>query len=112
MEVPNRERAVDEINVFEPCPFSKSVEGNEPGVHGGVTPRCAFVGGVLLEVDRNMMGGPGRNHHETMERLRRFFSLEMASFDQRRCFIRWRSAHVARHKLEAPGEHGEALSFV
>ena len=55
MEVPNRERAVDEMNVFEPCSFSKFVEGNELGEHGGVTPRCAFVGGVLLEVDRHMM---------------------------------------------------------
>ena len=63
MEVQNRERAVDEMNVFEPCFFSKFAEGNEPGEHGGVTPRCSSVGVVLLEVDCHMMGGTGRNHH-------------------------------------------------
>ena len=73
MEVPNRERAVDERNVFEPCLFSKFAEGNEPGEQGGVIPRGSSVGGVLLEVDCHMMGGPGRNHHGTMERLRRIF---------------------------------------
>ena len=36
----------------------------------------------------------------------------MALFGQRQFFILWWSAHVARHTLEAPGEHGEALSFV
>ena len=63
------------MNVFELCLFSKFVEGNEPGVHGGVTPRGSSVGGVLLEVYCHVMGGPGRNHHETMERLRRIFSV-------------------------------------
>ena len=46
------------MNVFEPCPFSKFAEGNERGVHGGVT--------VLLDVDGHMMGV--RNYYETMER--------------------------------------------
>ena len=50
MEVQNRERAVDEMNVFEPCLFSKFAEGNEPGEHGGVTPRCLSVGVVLWTV--------------------------------------------------------------
>ena len=29
-----------------------------------------FVGRVLLEVDDHLMGGPGKAHHESMERLR------------------------------------------
>ena len=29
-----------------------------------------FVGSVLLEVDDHLMGGPGKAHHESMERLR------------------------------------------
>ena len=72
MEVPNRERAVDEMNVFEPCPFSKFVEGNEPG-DGGVTPRCAFVGGVLLEVDGHVMGGLGPTTTKPWSGYREFF---------------------------------------
>ena len=30
----------------------------------------SFVGGVLLEVDNHLMGGPGHAHHNNMERLR------------------------------------------
>ena len=29
-----------------------------------------FVGCVLLEMDHHLMGGPGKAHHESMERLR------------------------------------------
>ena len=76
MEVPNRERAVDEMNVFEPCPFSKFVVGNEPGEHGGVTPRCAFVGGVLLEVDGHVMGGLGPTTTKPWSGYGDFFSLK------------------------------------
>ena len=103
MDVPNCERAVDEMNVFEPCLFSKFAEGNGPGEHGGVTPRGSSVGGVLLEVYCHVMGGLGRNHHETVERLRRFFSLEMASFDQRRCFIRWRVGTCRKIQIGSSG---------
>ena len=38
------------LNVSEPCLFSKFAEGNEPGEHGGVTPRCSSVGVVLWTV--------------------------------------------------------------
>ena len=36
----------------------------------GVISRDSFDGGVLLEVDGHVMGGPGLNHRESMERLR------------------------------------------
>ena len=58
------------------------------------------------------MGSPGLNHRASMERFRRNLKFcEMAWFDQRRCFIRWWSARVARHELEVPSGHDEALSL-
>ena len=49
------------MNVYERCLFSKFVVREEPAVD---------VGCVLLEVDDHPMGGPGKAHHESMERLR------------------------------------------
>ena len=59
-----------EMNVYEPCLFSKFGVLEEPAVHGGSIARGEFVGCVLLEVDDHLMGGPGKAHHESMERLR------------------------------------------
>ena len=42
----------------------------EPAVDGGSIAPGEFVGCVLLEVDDHPMGGPGKAHHESMERLR------------------------------------------
>ena len=59
-----------EMNVFEPCLFSKFAVREEPAVDGGSIAPGEFVGCVLLEVDDHLMGGPGKAHHESMERLR------------------------------------------
>ena len=47
-----------EMNVFEPCLFSKSAVREEPAVDGGSIAPGEFVGCVLLEVDHHLMGGP------------------------------------------------------
>ena len=47
-----------EMNVYEPCLFSKFAASGE------------YVGCMLLEVDDHLIGGPGKAHHESMERLR------------------------------------------
>ena len=59
-----------EMNVYEPCFFSKFAVREEPAVDGGSFAPGEFVGCVLLEVDDHLMGGPGKAHHENMERLR------------------------------------------
>ena len=59
-----------EINVYEPCLFSKFAVREEPAVNGGSIAPGEFVGCVLLEVYDHLMGGPGKAHHESMERLR------------------------------------------
>ena len=59
-----------EMNVYEPCLFSEFAVREEPAVDGGWIAPGEFVGGVLLEVDDHLMGGPGKAHHESMERLR------------------------------------------
>ena len=59
-----------EMNVNEPCLFSKFAVREEPAVDGGSIAPGEFVGCVSLEVDDHLMGGPGKAHHESMERLR------------------------------------------
>ena len=59
-----------EMNTYEPCLFSKYAVREEPAVDGGTIVLGEFVGCVLLEVDDHLMCGPGRAHHESMERLR------------------------------------------
>ena len=59
-----------EMNVYEPCLFSKFAVREEPAVDGGSIAPGEFVGCVLLEVDDHLMGGPGKAHHESMARLR------------------------------------------
>ena len=59
-----------EMNENEPCLFSKFAVREEPAVDGGSIAPGEFVGCVLLEVDDHLMGGPGKAHHESMERLR------------------------------------------
>ena len=59
-----------EEGLYEPCLFSKYAVKEEPAVDGGSIAPGEFVGYVLLEVDDHLMGGPGRAHHESMERLR------------------------------------------
>ena len=58
------------MNKYEPCLFSKFAVREEPAVDGGTIAPGEFVGCVLLEVDDHLMGGPGKAHHESMERLR------------------------------------------
>ena len=58
------------MNDFELCLFSKFALREEPAVDGGSIAPGEFVGCVLLEVDDHLMGGPGKAHHESMERLR------------------------------------------
>ena len=41
----------------------------EPAVDGGSIAPGEFVGCVLLVVDDHQMGGPGKAHHESTERL-------------------------------------------
>ena len=55
---------------FEPCLFRKFAVREEPAADGGSIAPGEFVGCVLLEVDDHLMGGPGKAHHESMERLR------------------------------------------
>ena len=57
------------MNIHEPCLFSKFAVREEPAVDGGSIAPGEFVGCVLLEVDDHLMGGPGKAHHESMERL-------------------------------------------
>ena len=57
------------MNVCEPCLFSKFGVREETAVDGGTIAPGEFVGCVLLEVDDHLMGGPGKAHHESMERL-------------------------------------------
>ena len=59
-----------EMNVSEPCFFSKFAVSEEPAVDGGSIAPGEFVGCVLFEVGDHLMGGPGKAHHESMERLR------------------------------------------
>ena len=58
------------MNVYEPCLFSKFAVREEPAVDGGSIAPGEFVGCVFVEVDDHLMGGPGKAHHESMERLR------------------------------------------
>ena len=64
-----------EMNVYGPCLFSKFAVREEPAVDGGSIAPGEFVGCVLLEVDDHLMGGPGKAHYDSMERLRRGSSL-------------------------------------
>ena len=57
------------MNVYGPCLFSKFAVREEPAVDGGSIVPGEFVGCVSSEVDDHFIGGPGRAHHESMERL-------------------------------------------
>ena len=59
-----------EMNVYEPCLFIKFAVREEPAVDGCSVAPGEFVGCVLLAVDDHLVGGPGKAHHESMERLR------------------------------------------
>ena len=59
-----------EMISHEPWLFSKFAFHEEPAVDGGTIVPGELVGCVLLEVDDHLLGGPGRAHHESMERLR------------------------------------------
>ena len=50
-----------EMNVCEPCLFSKFAVHEEPADDGGSIAPGEFVGCVLLEVDDHLMGGPGKH---------------------------------------------------
>ena len=60
-----------EMNIYEPCLFSKFAVREEPTVDGGTIAPGEFVGCVVLEVDDHLMGGPRNAHHDSLERLRR-----------------------------------------
>ena len=59
-----------EMNVYEPCLFSKFAKEGELGFHGNTSVQDSLVGGALLEVDDHLMRGPGLAHHLSKERLR------------------------------------------
>ena len=82
-----------ENNVYEPCLFSTFAKEYETGVHGDTIARDTFVGGVLLEVDDHLMGGPGLSHHVSMERLRGNFK-----------FGKW---HRSRQVHREEGQQGQ-----
>ena len=65
-----------EMNVCEPCLFSKFAVREERAVDGGSVAPGELVGCVLLEGDDRLMGGPGTAHHESMERLRQKINFE------------------------------------
>ena len=50
-----------EMNVYQPCLFSKFAVREEPAVDGGSIAPGEFVGCVLLEVDDHLMGGLERH---------------------------------------------------
>ena len=54
-----------EMNVYEPCLFSKFAVRGEPAVDGGSIAPGEFVGCVFLEVDDHLMSGPRKAHHES-----------------------------------------------
>ena len=55
---------------YEPCLCSKFAVREEVAVDGGTMAPEEFVGCVVLEVGDHLMGGPGKAHHDSMERLR------------------------------------------
>ena len=57
------------MNENERCLFSKFAVHEEPAVDEGSIAPGEFVGCMLLEVDDHLMGGHGKAHHESMERL-------------------------------------------
>ena len=59
-----------EMNIYEPCLFSKFAVREEKAVDEGSIAPGELVGCVLLEVDDHLMGGPGKAPHESMETLR------------------------------------------
>ena len=59
-----------EMNVYEPCLFSKFAVREEPAVDEGSIAPGEFVGCVFLEVDDHLMGGPGKAHRESMDSQR------------------------------------------
>ena len=56
-----------EMNINEPCLFTKFAVSEEPAVDGGSIASGESVGCVLLEVDDHLMGCLGKAHHESME---------------------------------------------
>ena len=58
------------MNENERCLFSKFAVHEEPAFDEGSIAPGEFVGCMLLEVDDHLMGGHGKAHHESMERLR------------------------------------------
>ena len=67
-----------EMNIFEPCLFSKVAVREEPPVDGGTIAPGGFVGCVLLEVDDQLMGGPGRDIMLSWRDYGKGSNLEMA----------------------------------
>ena len=69
MAIANRFQ-IERGRLRDECLFSKFAVREEPAVDGGSIAPGEFVGCVLLEVDDHLMGGPGKAHHESTERLR------------------------------------------
>ena len=65
-----------EMNVHEPCLFSKFAVREEQAVDGGSIALGEFVGCVLLEVDDHLMGGPGKAQKKAWRDYGRGSSLE------------------------------------
>ena len=54
------------MNVYGRCLFSTFAKESDTGVHGDTVARDSYVGGVLLEVDNLLMGGPGHARHDNI----------------------------------------------
>ena len=65
-----------EMNVYEPCLFSKFAVREEPAVDGGSIAPGEFVGCVVLEVDDHLMGALGRHTMKAWRDYSRGSSLE------------------------------------
>ena len=92
-----------EMNLYEPCLFSKCAVREEPAVDGDSIAPGEFVGCVLLEVDDHLMGGPLKAYHESMERLRqriKFGKWHRLSQDVPSFFWRTPLHTVTRSKLQ------------
>ena len=58
------------MDIYEPRLIIKFAVHEEPAIDDRTIAPGELVGRVLLEVDDNLMGGLGRAHHESTERLR------------------------------------------
>ena len=58
------------MNIYEPCLFSKFAVREEPAVDGVRSHLEILLVVCCSRWTDHLMGGPGRAHHDSMERLR------------------------------------------